>query len=330
MLALGTVVAVKQQLATPTSTTSSTSSTTTSTLPPAPLAVGTMTLSLTEPAAGGLGARTIPTVVRYPAVGTASASDVPGAIPRLSGGPYPLVIFSQGFALAPEAYALLLHAWAAAGYVVADPEYPLTSPSAPGGPVRTDIVHHPADLSFVITSLLNENVLTGNALSGLIDGSQIGVIGHSDGGDVSLASVANSCCRDARIKAAVILSGAELSWFKGTYFSAPTVPLLVVQGTDDGQLNAVYCSAQIYNQDHQVKFYLSMLGESHVSAYLPPGPAQNVVAEVSIDFLNAYLRHATASVHSMRLAGNVAGLASLTSPPTIAPTSGVCADAPTG
>src|SRR5437763_4187834 len=37
----------------------------------------------------------------------------------------------------------------------------------------------------------------------------------SDGGDVSLAVAAGSCCRDRAVKAAVILSGAELQAFGG-------------------------------------------------------------------------------------------------------------------
>ena len=226
LLTLATVAAIGIQFFThrTVTTSTSTSSTTTSTLPPTPLAVGVVTLNVTEPTPAGQPVRTLLTTVRYPAIGTASASDVAGALPRPTGGPYPLVVFSQGFGIAPESYALLLHAWAAAGYVVADPAYPFTSLTSPGGLVRADVVHHPADLSYVITSLLNATTQSSGPLSGLIDTTEIAVIGHSDGGDVSLAAVANSCCRDVRIKAAVILSGAELSWFKGAYFATPTVP----------------------------------------------------------------------------------------------------------
>src|SRR5580692_5984743 len=129
-------------------------STIASTAPPTKSAVGTVSLNLTQPATASHPARLLKTTVRYPAVGTPGGPNVVGAQPLRTGSPYPLIIFSQGFDIQPEAYSLLLNAWAAAGYVVADPAYPFTSPNSPGGVVRTDIVRHPADASFVITSLL--------------------------------------------------------------------------------------------------------------------------------------------------------------------------------
>jgi predicted dienelactone hydrolase len=234
-------------------------------------------------------------------------------------------VFSQGLDVAPESYARLLNSWAAAGYVVADPAYPYTSPNSPGGVVRSDIVHHPADLNFVITTLLNDR-----ALSGLIESNEIAVIGQSDGGDVSLAAVANTCCRDTRVKAAVLLSGAEFSWFKGSYFSSAPVPLLVVQGTNDLSLNPVSCSVDLYNQAPQPKYYLSMIGQTHFSAYVQPGPALNVVTRVTITFLNGYLRNSTSALTAMTTASSVPGLATLTSQPSLPVVAGSCPDAPTG
>jgi len=284
-----------------------------------------MNLTITEPASATTAARSLVTTVRYPTSGAPGGPSVAGATPLRSEGPYPLVVFSQGFDVTPETYARLLNSLASAGYVVADPAYPYTSPNSPGGVVRSDIVHHPADLSFVITTLLNDGALTG-----LIESNEIAVIGHSDGGDVSLAEVANTCCRDARVKAAVILSGAELSWFKGSYFTSASVPLLVVQGTDDLSYNPVSCSVDLYNQASQPKYYLSMIGQTHFSAYIPPGPALNVVTRVTINFLNGYLRHATSALTAMRTAGSVPGLATITSQPSLAAVAGSCPDAPAG
>lgn len=99
--------------------------------------------------------------------------------------------------------------------------------------MRGDIVNHPTDLRFVITSMLDDSGASGDTLTAMIDARRVGVVGHSDGGDVSLAVANNSCCRDSRVKAAVILSGAELAWFPGVYYSQPAVPMLVVQGAND-------------------------------------------------------------------------------------------------
>jgi predicted dienelactone hydrolase len=245
-------------------------------------------------------------------------------------GPYPLIVFSQGFDIQPERYALLLNAWAKAGYVVVDPTYPFTSPNSPGGLVRTDIVHHPADLSFVISSILDLNAHAGGTFSNLINPAELGVIGQSDGGDVSLAAIANTCCRDARIKAAVILSGAELAWFQGAYFTTPGVPMLVVQGTNDLVENPVACSVELYNEAPEPKYYLSMIGQTHLSAYLAPGAPMQVVIRVTLDFLERYLRHDQAIGNTMTAAGTVPGLATITSQTTLGPSTGSCPDAPVG
>ncbi len=312
----------------PSTTTSATPTTTTTTPPSPPFAVGTLSFTIVEPSTTGQTPRDLPTIVRYPATGTPGGADVAGATPRA--GPFPLVVFSQGFDISPEAYAGLLNAWAAAGYVVVDPAYPYTSPGAPGGVIRSDIVHHPSDLSYVITTLLADSARPGGILSNLINPSRIGVIGQSDGGDVSLAAVANTCCRDGRIRAAVILSGAELSWFGGTYFTGPSVPLLVVQGTNDQVMNPVTCSVQLYNQAPEPKYYLSMIGQTHLSAYVPAGPARNEVARVTIDFLNAYLAHSPPALHALMREGNIPGLATITSASSIPSVAGTCPDAPVG
>jgi predicted dienelactone hydrolase len=336
LLAVLTVLALKQHFSSPpTSTTSSSTSTsaastTTSSPPRAPYAVGSITINITEPATASLAARSLVTTVRYPTAGTPGGTNIPGASPLRGAQPYPLVIFSQGFDISPEAYARLLTSWASAGYVVADPAYPFTSPNAPGGVIRADVVHHPADLSYVITSLLGDSAQSSGTLAGLINPGEIGVIGQSDGGDVALATVSNTCCRDTRVKAAIILSGAELSWFAGSYFTAPSTPLLVVQGTNDLTMNPVTCSVQFYNQASQPKYYLSMIGQTHLSAYVPPGPAQNVVTQVTIDFLNGYLRHSASALAALPVAGSVAGVASITSQATLAPVAGTCPDAPAG
>lgn len=324
ILAALSIVMVTRGHGAATSTTTSpptSSSTTTTTTSPFPSAVARTSITVDEPASGSLAARSLLTIVRYPSTGSA---------PLRAHAPYPLVVFSQGYGVAPETYVHLLNSWAAAGYVVADPAYPFTSPNSPGGLVRNDIVHHPSDLSAVITALLDDSAASGGVLSGLIDPSRIAVIGHSDGGDVALAAVANDCCRDARIKAAILLSGAELAWFPGRYFTTPGVPMLVVQGSNDYDLNPVPCSVALYNAAPRPKYYLSMLGQTHFSAYVPPGRALNVVTRVTIDFLNGYLRHSSAALASMMSSGHVPGLASITSGSPVAPVAGSCPDGPAG
>jgi dienelactone hydrolase len=296
--------------------------------PQPPFAVGTLTLTLTEPAGPSGAVRTLPTTVRYPAMGAVGSPDQAGAVPDRSGGPYPLVIFSEGYDISPEAYATLLDAWTVAGYVVADPVYPFTAPTSPGGLIRSDIVNHPTDLTFVISSMLGDSAAAGGTLPGMIDSHEVGVIGHSDGGDVSLAAASNTCCRNSLVKAAIILSGAELAWFPGTYYSPPAVPMLAVQGTND-TMNPPSCSVQLYNQAPQPKYYLAMAGQIHTSAYTQAGQPLDVVAKVTTDFLNGYLKGSAAGINALATDGMVAGLASLTNAASVPPDDQPCPDAPT-
>ena len=149
--------------------------------------VGLTKFKLTEPAGSatpnahtstGASARVIPVGVRYPAQGQPNGHSNPRAAPDTAHGPYPLIVFSQGYDTAASAYAALINAWTTAGYIVAAPTYPFTDPSTPGGPNESDIVNHPTDLRFVLTSLLRGS---GPAapLKRLIDPSKTAVIGQS-------------------------------------------------------------------------------------------------------------------------------------------------------
>jgi predicted dienelactone hydrolase len=265
--------------------------------PPAPriTGVGKLTLTLSEPSsasiataqsASGPPVRDLPTVVRYPIVS-----------PHTGSARFPLVVFSQGFDEPAEAYSGLLNAWARAGYVVADPTYPLTDPSAPGGVNESDIVNHPADLRFVISTLRAAGRDPHSRLHGVLDPREVAVAGQSDGADVSLTVAANSCCRVAAVKAAMILSGAEQTEFGGTYYgSEASVPLLVTQGSAD-TINLPGCSSQLYDQAPPPKYYLDIIGAPHLPPYVDPGPTRRGIELVTIAFLNDFLKH-----HPARLA----------------------------
>ena len=303
-------------------------------VPHPPYPVGILTVTVTEPATGGAPARTFPTDVRFPARAGAGATGAPPDTPLRAPGRFPLVVFSGGFAVSPEEYSVLLDRWAAAGFVVADPVYPFTSPSPTLALDEGDIVHHPGDLSAVITTLLDADAGTttgpGAALAGTIDPDRIAAIGHSDGGDVTLAAVADSCCHDPRIGAAVILSGAESTAFGGTYFATtPAVPLLVVQGTAD-DINPPGCSVQLYDQAVAPKYYLSLDDQSHQGPYLEAGPARDTVQQVVVDFLLGTVERSGPALAAMHRDGDVPGSSSLTLSAPTGLAAGSCPGAPAG
>jgi predicted dienelactone hydrolase len=286
---------------TPAPTTRTSSSPTTRSAVESSAAVGLITLTVTG--AGGL----FPVVVRYPA-----ARAGPGQAPLASRRPFPLIVFSPGFDIDPGAYDALVSRWTSLGFVVAVPDYPFTAAGAPGGVNEADILQHPADLEATIAELLTASSRAGSVLSGMINPSRIGLAGHSDGGDVTDAVMSNSCCRDYRIRAAAILSGAELGSFGGTY-GPSGVPVLVVQGDSDA-INAPACSEQIYDTVGQPRFYLDLHGAGHLPPYTadPSGAAyQREVDKVTALFWAAYLKGDAAAASTLKAGGGVGPTATL-------------------
>ena len=300
-------------------TTAPAPSTTTTTAPPlgtdGTYPVGTTRLTVSEP-----DGRVLPTTVWFPAVGA-------GGGPDRAKAPYPLIVFSQGYDEPVTGYQALLVDWASAGFVVAGPTYPRTDPADPAGVDENDIVHHPADLRAVISTLLADGAGSGSVLAGLVDPARVGVTGQSDGGDVSLAVAVGSCCADSRVKAAAILSGAELAAFGGTYFGGRPVPMLVVQGTAD-EINPPGCSAQIYDAAPVPKYGLALLGAGHLPPYVEDGTDRQTVAAVTTDFFDAELAGQQAALAAMASAGAVPGVTQFTTAPTGPWPPGPCPGAP--
>jgi predicted dienelactone hydrolase len=254
--------------------------------------------------------RQLQTVIRYPALGDPSQVDVRDAPPASGGGPFPLIVFAHGFDVTPDAYSRLMRAWAQAGYVVAAPTFPLTNAYAPGGAKEWDLVNQPKDMSFIISRLLSRNALGYGVLSGLINPNQIAVAGHSDGGSTALAVAYNRHYVDHRIRAAMILSGAEIAGVFGYSFPAPSPPLLAVQGTADTS-NSPSSTRTYFRLAPPPKFLLYLLRAGHGPPYISQQPQLSIVEQVTIAFLDVYLKGLSEASPRMWSAGNVSGVASL-------------------
>jgi dienelactone hydrolase len=202
-------------------------------------------------------------------------------------GPWPLVVFGHGFATTPFLYRRLLRAWAAAGYLVAAPRFPLGNADAPGGPNENDIVNQPRDMSFVITRLLAASARPGSPLRGLVDPFRIAVAGQSDGAETAFATTYERPWRDRRARAAVILSGAELG--QHVQVVSDATPLLAVQGTAD-HINPPVYTRHLFHAVDRPKFLLLLRRAGHLGPYTAPGPRLAAVERVSIAFLDHYLR----------------------------------------
>ncbi|HEX2016359.1 MAG TPA: hypothetical protein VGN69_06660 [Solirubrobacteraceae bacterium] len=259
---------------------------------------------------GGVQPRTLVTLIRYPAQGRPSATDVPNAPPLRTAGRFPLVIFGHGFAVTPTPYAPLLQAWARAGYVVAAPIFPLENANAPGGPDENDLVNQPRDMSFVITQMLTGNGVRRSFLNQLLDPHAIAVTGQSDGGETALAVAYDRYFLDRRAKAAVILSGAKIPGVGGFNFPAPSPPLLATQGTADS-VNPPSFTHSFYDGAPHPKFLLNMFGADHLGPYTGAQPYTGIVQRVTIAFMDRYLKSGPRGLQRMRSDGNVARVSAL-------------------
>ena len=261
---------------------------------------------------GRLEPRRLLTYIRYPALGTASRTDLLRAPAARGAAPFPLVVFGHGFAVTPAIYATLLRGWAAAGYVVAAPVFPLGNANAPGGPDEADIVNQPGDLSFVVSHLLAASASPSGLLSGMVDPSRIAVAGHSDGGETALATAYDRGYRDPRVRAAIILSGATIPGSDRLGFPADGLPLLATQGSAD-TLNRPKDTRAFFDLAPRPKFLLTLLGAAHLPPYTYEQPQLSIVERVTIAFLDHYFK--SSPLGPLHGAGNVPGLSTLTADP---------------
>ncbi len=151
--------------------------------------------------------------------------------PRGVPGPHPLVLYSHGFLSTRQGGTYLAEWLASRGYVVAAPDHPLTARWSWGGPVVEDVVNQPADLSFLIDTIVGWDD-EDRPFDGTIDPERIGVMGLSLGGMTATLAAFHPRLRDPRIRAAVSLAG-PMTIFGPEFFATVSVPFLMIAGDAD-------------------------------------------------------------------------------------------------
>lgn len=117
-------------------------------------------------------------------VATVSGQAIQGADYDLSGGPYPLVIVSPGFALGRNSYAWLAEHLASYGFTVIAPEHQEFADESLSTFWQSAITR-PQEIQSVL-AYVDAQVVTGGALEGLVNTELIAVAGHSYGGYTAL------------------------------------------------------------------------------------------------------------------------------------------------
>jgi hypothetical protein len=267
-------------------------------------------MTFTEPAGTGvtgqhLGARSLVTTIQYPVTAGSSPAR----------GPFPLLMFAPGFMQCVSTYEHLLRTWASAGYVVAAVTFPRTNCGLGPAAYEPDLVNQPADVSYVLGSLLALSARPGGFLSGLINPREVAAAGQSDGGDTVAAMAANTCCRNPRLTAVAVLSGAEWPPMPGTYFPDGTTPppMLFTQGSAD-TINPPPTSVQLYSSDTRgPRYYLDLFGASHMVPYAGDSSTVRLVARVTLEFFDRYVLGDASALAAMTQASDDNGAATLVS-----------------
>ncbi|MCY4358248.1 MAG: hypothetical protein OXD01_12100 [Gammaproteobacteria bacterium] len=155
----------------------------------------------------------------------------------------PLVVHSHGILSERTELDYLAESLASRGYVVAAANYPLTSGEAVGGANAVDVVNQPADISFLMDSIL---ALEGNdkPFEGTIDPNKIGLTGYSLGGLTTFLATYHQRWREPRVSAAVAIAAPSAA-FSPDFFSNSDVPMLAVAGTADAVIEYRYNAADL-------------------------------------------------------------------------------------
>ncbi|MEM9257362.1 MAG: neocarzinostatin apoprotein domain-containing protein [Pseudomonadota bacterium] len=233
--------------------------------------------------------RTLDTLILYPAEGSFGdpvATDAP--VDRW-GAPYPLVVLAHGLGGNAQGLLALGEVWASRGYVVVLPQFPLTNSATPGGPVGQDTQNQPGDVSFLIDEVLAESSQSGQLFSDVVNGDQIAVSGHSNGGITTFGLIAHSCCKDSRLDAAIVLSGVNSPFAGGEYNLSDTPPTFVVHGVFDLPL-AYNQAVRTYNELSPIKGLLTLEQADHTSYLGADDVSFDASAQATADFLDAQIR----------------------------------------
>ncbi|MBW3589604.1 MAG: alpha/beta fold hydrolase [Actinobacteria bacterium] len=212
------------------------------------------------------------------------------ALPPEDGGSFPLVVFAHGLTGQPASYQGLLLSIAGAGYVVAAPDFPLTSGNTQGKVNTGDAPNQIGDLAFVIDQI-EEFADRKHPLGPGVSTENVGASGHSFGAGTAAAIAHSACCSDPRVTASILYAGVDprSHGFPGVPFDKAK-PLLMIHGS----LDNVDSALSVFREAKPPKLFLTLEEADHFRPYIYRDPSQEghrgLTAEVSILFLDWLLK----------------------------------------
>ncbi len=266
-------------------------------------------------------------------------------------GPFPLLVYCHGTNGMAGESLYLVDALTTAGFMVAAPEFPLTSREAHTRIAAADVTDAPGqvrDISFVIDSLLADQ--------GAIDAQRIALAGHSLGGVTTYFATYGMQCRDPRIRASVPIAASDPVasalanglGFAGVMHAPVPVPVLFLSAEKDLFARMAGRPGAAYARVEPPKHHVMIARGTHVwfhdgdeqpvdhrnpdclwfDEYLPGVPIpgceervpligaarqQEITVSAVVDFLVAYLNDDKAALARLRSIGERFAEASIVS-----------------
>jgi dienelactone hydrolase len=224
----------------------------------------------------------------------------------------PVVLLLQGALVKREDYANYANQIAKYGFVVVVPDH-IRSVVGQTGSV-TGFLSDEHLINDVLNFMANENQNKGSPLVGHIDFKTVGLLGHSFGGAVGLASMANICLpvlcnstlgfsRPTTLKAGIFYGASLKDQITGQFIQINNsgVPIGLIAGDLDGVATGLSTMATYYNIEPDTKLLVTIQKANHygitnedssrdpVRPTLDQATATETIARWSALFLQAHL-----------------------------------------
>ncbi|MEI2699787.1 MAG: hypothetical protein V9E94_16145 [Microthrixaceae bacterium] len=237
-------------------------------------------------------ARTLPVVILFPATGAPGNAIVDDADP--APGRFPLVVYSHGVASSGRERHEALARWAAAGYVVLAPTFPLSS--LPWSDIR-DLRSQPADVGFVTDTFRSQVQDPTHPLYDHIRRDCLALAGHSMGGATTLAASFDPCCDGLAPDAVIDIAGVAVNFTPDIAWSdSPAKPTLIVHGALDSTVPVSH-SREVFAGLPGARWLVEYPGGQHSSMFEPP--EVEVLTASVVAFLDAQLKGAPSALDSL-------------------------------
>ncbi|NJK38986.1 MAG: chlorophyllase [Oscillatoriales cyanobacterium RM1_1_9] len=256
-----------------------------------------------------------PTDIYYPVVSDPTVST-------------PIVLLLQGALVDKADYSIYASIVASYGFTVVAPNNLRTIPG-PGGVPFTGLLPEQRQVPAVLEFMALENTDPTSPVTGLLDTNSLGLLGHSFGGAVGIASVQDNCfpglCTDSysfpeELKAGIFYgAGFDLSdvGFPGVPPIDNQAPIGLILGTRDGVIRPDSPVTTYNNILNQPKLFVELEGANHygitnennpIRAVNDPTLEQDIATETiarwSAAFLQAYILDDPAALEYVNVSGD--------------------------